>query len=339
MMLQRFRSLFRALIPVCLLCLAGCGPDTGSRTITVGGTATPGTPGEAMWLKFRDEVATASHGKLRVRPLIYGQLGSEEQLLSGLRRGRIQFANLSAQVTSTVVPELAILYAPYLFDSEAQADFVYDRYLTDVFRRLLAQQGLYLLTWYEIGFHHIYSRTPLLLPQDVRGRRFRVSASLTARLFAQALHADVIPLGYGEIVSSLQTGLVTAGENSVSLYARTGIAPQAPYLTLTGHALGMSVIVAQKAWWDGLSGEDRGLLRRSFPSIGDSRRLIRAETAAELAAAADLGFNVRSLNADQKARWRAATAGMTETLIETIGGQAREIYDLIQKGKAEFAAR
>ncbi len=326
------------LIVLSMVLTGGCDRDAATRTITIGGTATPGTPGEAMWLTFRDDVESGSEGKLQLRPLIYGQLGSEEQLLSGLRRGRIQFANLSAQIVSTVVPELAILYAPYLFDSEAEADFVYDGYLTGVFRALLADKGLHLLTWYEIGFHHVYSTAPILLPEDVQGRRFRVSSSLNARLFAQALGADVIPLGYGEIVSSLQTGLVTTGENAVSLYARTGISGEAPYLTLTSHALGMSVIVAQKEWWGSLPKKDRQLLQQSFPSIEDSRRAIRAETGAELAGATSLGFAVQPLNAGQKAQWRAATSGVTELLIKKTGGKSREIYQQIQKARAEFVA-
>ncbi len=327
------------LIALSMLFIGGCDRDTTTTTITIGGTATPGTPGEAMWLGFRDDVESGSEGRLKLRPLIYGQLGSEEQLLSGLRRGRIQFANLSAQIVSTVVPELAILYAPYLFDSEAEADFVYDRYLTDIFRTLLADKGLHLLTWYEVGFHHVYSTSPVLLPEDVRGRRFRVSSSLNARLFAQALGADVIPLGYGEIVSSLQTGLVSTGENAVSLYARTGISGEAPYLTLTSHALGMSVIIVQKEWWDGLPKKDRQLLQRSFPSIEDSRRAIRVETEAELADASGLGFKVQLPTAEQKAQWRIATSGVTEKLIETTGGKSREIYQQIQKGRVEFLAK
>ena len=37
--------------------------------------------------------------------LIYGELGTEEQIVSGLRRGRVHFANLSANIAATVVPD------------------------------------------------------------------------------------------------------------------------------------------------------------------------------------------------------------------------------------------
>lgn len=313
----------------------GCEPDNSAEIINLGGTATPDTPGEAMWLIFKRDAEAASNGRLDLRPLIYGQLGSEEQVLSGLRRGRIQFANLSAQVTSTIVPELSLLYAPYLFDSEAEADFIYDNYLTPVYRELLAANNLHLVTWYEIGFHSVYAKEPIVLPTDASGRRFRVSNSLNARLFAESIGADVIPLGFGEIVSGLQTGLVEAGENSVSLYARTGISDEAPHYSMTRHAFGMSVVLTTQDWWDGLDEKTRGILEDSFPSIDQSRRATRAQSVVDLADP-DLNIRIHELNTAQRREWQNQTAPVTESLLLAIGGRAREIYALIQKGKADF---
>ncbi|MDP2323031.1 MAG: TRAP transporter substrate-binding protein DctP, partial [Gammaproteobacteria bacterium] len=301
--------------------LAACQPDDGARVVTIGGTTTPNTPGEATWLSFKNRVETASGGRMRFRPLIYGQLGSEEQLLSSLRRGRIQYANLSAQSVGTLVPELSLLYAPSLFADYAEADYVYDRYLTDIYRVLLAEKGLHLITWYEIGFHHVYSREPIIVPADARGRRFRVSTSLNARLFAEAIGADVIPLGFGDIVSSLQTGLIAAGENAVSLYARTGIAGEAPHLTLTSHSFGVSVIVSQKQWWDALPEADRRLLAESFPGVGETRRAIRRETEDDLASSEKLGFVVHGLTPLQQDEWRRVTAPVVGELIQALGGR------------------
>lgn len=318
--------------------LAACQPDDGARVVTIGGTTTPNTPGEATWLGFKDRVEAAAGGRIRFRPLIYGQLGSEEQLLSSLRRGRIQYANLSAQSVGTLVPELSLLYAPYLFADYAEADYVYDRYLTDIYRELLAEKGLHLITWYEIGFHHVYGRQPIILPAGARGVRFRVSTSLNARLFAEAIGADVIPLGFGDIVSSLQTGLIAAGENSVSLYARTGIAGEAPHLTVTGHSFGVSVIVSQKEWWDALPEADRQLLADSFPGIEITRRAIRRETADDLANSDKLGFVVHALTGEQLEEWRQATAPVTGELIRALGGRSEWIYQTIERARAEHRA-
>ena len=321
-----------------LLVLAGCGESqTQRQVINLGGTSTPNTPGEAMWLDFKAAAEAESGGRLDLRPLIYGQLGSEEQLLSGIRRGRIQFANLSAQVTSTLVPELSLLYVPYLFEDEAEADYIYDEYLTPLYTELLAEQGLHLVTWYEIGFHSVYGKTPILTPQDMVGRRFRVSASVNARLFAEALGADVIPLGFGDIVPSLQTGLIDAGENSISLYARTGIAAEAPHLTLTRHVFGVSVIVADLAWWQAQTPEIREILTRTFPSVKESRRDIRAQDLVDLNDPA-LGIQSYPLTAEQRRAWQQKTEVVTEQLLDSIGGRSREIYALILQAKAAWAA-
>jgi len=328
--------------------MGGCGGDTdpssddptksASRIVNLGGTTVPDTPGEAVWLAFEREAESVSGGRLDMRPLIYGQLGSEEQLLSGLRRGRIQFANLSAQVTSTVVPELALLYAPFLFDSFEEADFVYDNYLTDIYRDLLAAQNLYLLTWYEIGFHSVYAKEPIILPADAAGKRFRVSSSLNARLFAEAIGADVIPLGFGEIVSGLQTGLIEAGENSISLYARTGIADEAPEYTQTKHAFGVSVIVADEKWWNALDASERTILSEAFPTIEESRRLTRQQDDIDLQDP-EVGIRVHELTSVQRDDWKRTTADVTKKLMDALGGRSGEIYDIILQGKAEFAAQ
>lgn len=331
-----------------LLPLAGCGPsgeppgqseETAAMEITAAGTSFPNTAGEQQWFDFQRNVEQGTEGRIRVRMLVHGQLGSEEQVVAGLRRERAHVGNLSAMAASTIVPETAILYAPFLFDSEEEADFVYDHYLTDLFAGLFAEQGLHLMRWNEIGFHHIYSVKPLVSPDDMRGRRFRVSASEAARRFARALDADVIPLGFGDIVPSLQTGLIEAGENSVSMYVRTGTSGEAPHLTLTGHCFGVSVIVANKAWWDRLDEADREIMATAYPSVRESRRVTREEAAQDLEDAADFGIVPRRPDDAERMAWAAAVRHVPAELAAAVGGRSDRVLETIATGKAAFARR
>ena len=327
-----------------ILALAACAPSDDApqqaavTEITAAGTAFPNTIGETHWFTFQRKVEEGTRGRFKVRMLVHGQF-SEEQIAAGLRRGRVQIGNLSAMMTSTLVPETAILYAPFLFDSEEQADFVYDHYLHGLFTALLAEQGLHLVSWSEIGFHHIYSVTPVLSPADMRGRRFRVSASEASRLFGEALGADVIPLGFGEIVPSLQTGLIESGENSLSLYVRTGTSGEASHLTLTAHCFGMSVIVADKAWWDGLADADRAIIAAAYPSIAETRRDTREEAARDLENAQSFGITPRWPNQAERDQWAAAVAHVPEELARAVGGQSRLVLKTIAEGKAAYTRR
>ena len=321
------------------LLLWSCEPVGQNGAVTVAGTTFPDTTGERHWLDFQQQLEASTAGRLTLRMLIYGQLGSEDQLVSGLRRGRVQFANLSAMAVSAVVPEMAMLYAPFLFDNEAEADFIYDRYLTPFYRELLAEKGLHLVSWYEIGFLDVYGTQPLLSPADAVGRRFRVGAGPAARMFATSIGADVIPLGFSDVVASLQTGLIEAGENAVSLYARTGIATEAPHLTLTDHSFGVSVIVASKAWWDSLSADDQQRVTDAWPTISATRRAVRTESREDLENAQELGFTVHRLTPEARNEWRAVTAEVTPELISKIGGRSAELYAVIQAGREDYASQ
>ncbi len=329
-----------------LSALTACAPtgdaprqadEAAATQITAAGTAFPNTIGEQHWFAFQRKVEEGTQGRFKVRMLVHGQF-SEEQIAAGLRRGRVHIGNLSAMMASTLVPETAILYAPFLFESEEQADFVYDHYLTELFTSLLAEQGLHLVSWSEIGFHHIYSVTPMLSPADMRGRRFRVSASEASRLFAEALGADVIPLGFGELVPSLQTGLIEAGENSLSLYVRTGTPGEAPHITLTAHSFGMSVIVADKAWWDSLADADREIIAFAYPSIAETRKDTRAEAERDLENAQSFGITPRWPEPDERDRWAAAVAHVPEELARAVGGRSSLVLETIAEGKAAYAS-
>ena len=330
---------FRLYTIVCLMLLVlSCDSSTESDVIgmTVAGTAIPNTVGEAHFLNFKTAVDAQSQGTLKLKMLVHGQLGSEENLVSGLRRNRVHFANLSAIITSTLIPETALLYAPYLFDNEEEADFVYDNYLTQIFTELLAAKGLQFISWSEIGFHNVYGKEPILLPEHAKGKRYRVSASLSSRYFAEAIGADVIPMGYAEIVQSLQTGLIEAGDNSVSLYAKRGIDQEAPHYTLTQHSLGMSIMVARKIWWDQLTPRQQQIIINAWPEAKILRQSLRAEVARDLANAASLGIVVHTLSASDRELWKQATQGQAERLALAIGGQATEVLDLISEGKKQF---
>ncbi|MDW8259163.1 MAG: TRAP transporter substrate-binding protein, partial [Gammaproteobacteria bacterium] len=308
--------------------------------VVVAGTAFPNTEGERIWLGFQRQAESSSRGGLKLRMLIRGELGPEEQIVSGLRRGRVQFANVSALAASTVVPELGLLYAPFLFESAAEADYVLDRYLADEFRRLLATRGLEFIVWHDLGYSIVWSRRkPILTPADARGVRLRVGSSKAAQLLGEALRADVIPLPFSDIIPALQRGLIEAGENGLTLYSRTGIAREAPHATLTQHNLALSLIVADKRWWDRQSPAHREILRTSYPTAERLRQSTRAEIAADLRAAAQLGFTAYELNHAQRAQWIAATRGTHQALIEAIGGQSARLYAGIQAARRAYAAQ
>lgn len=320
-----------------MMALALLPQATFALTVTVGGTGVKDTAGDRKWLTYQRNVEEASGGDIEMRMLIYGELGAEDNLVNGIRRGRIQVANWSGLATTTVVPEMAMLYTPFLFDDYAEADFIMDNYLYPAYAKLLAEKDILFLQWDEIGFNQIYGKSPLLIPDQLEGMRFRTSSSESARLFAEAIGADAIPLGFTDIVTGLQTGLVDAGENAIIMYAQTGIASEAPHLTLTNHSFATSIIVMRKRWVDRLPEDQRRILVDSFIDISDSRQWTRDEWQQLLKEEERWGYTAHTATDEQREAWKAATAPVSRRMIDSIGGDAQMIWDLVEEGKAAFA--
>ncbi len=317
---------------------AFCTTPASAQTSIIGGTTgvPEGTAGYEKWMMFRDHVNEQSNGALNLTPMVSGELGSEETILSSLRRGRVQIANLSGLVVGSIVPEAALLQTPFLFDSTEQADHIFDTVLFEIYSDLLAQHRLTLMSWDEVGIHHVYGKKPILRPDDLKGARFRVSSGLAARLFAEAIASDIIPLSFNENVVGLQTGLVDAGANAVILYAPTGIAEEAPHLSLTGHMRAVNFVIADSKWLERLPPDQKPIVQDGWLSIDRARAMSRAEEQKFLGQADQIGFTIHTLTPDQRDSWIQASAPVPDQIIEGIGGSAAEIYDAIQEAKRVF---
>ena len=331
----------RTLSVICLALLgAACGQppeDDGITRVRVASLSAPGSPWHDEWLRYQERIEAVPDSGVALEMFIGGQLGSEETVLSNVRRGRVQIGGFSLHGLATVVPELSVLLTPYLFESREEVDFVMDNYLTDVFTELLAAQGISLLRWSEVGWNHIFCREPVRTPQEIRNVRIRASSAIGPQVFARRVGADNVPVPYSELITALQTGLLDCGQGGVGLYATAGIAGEAPHLTMTYHIFDTGLVVANKAWLDAQSPAVRDTLLNSLESADDGRRQLRAALQTiqddELPR---LEVSVYELSPAEIQGWREAANGSHEEVIELTGGRAREVYDLIQAGKRAF---
>ena len=301
------------------------------------GMAPEGSPVRPQYDTMLANLEQLSSGRLEVEAFLSGELGPEETYFSAMRRGRIEMAAVSAYAVSQAVPEYALLRAPFLFDSFDQFAFIYDTYLKDAYAPLLAEAGMVELRWIANGFENIYANRPLTRPSDARGVRIRVPADPNAARVFQAVNADVIQVPFTEVIQSLQTGLIEGGE-STSLYFLLGqFDAEAKHLTRTRHGFSSGVLVANKRWFDRQSSKDQAIYRQIYLPSRDAYREVSAIAEDFLGRAVANGLQVHDLSAEDRAAWAAATAAVTETLVEQIGGESERIMALIEEGKTAWA--
>jgi TRAP-type C4-dicarboxylate transport system substrate-binding protein len=298
----------------------------------------PGTPWFDGWMTLQQRLE--QYPQAPIEPVFYitGQLGSEESTLSQLRRGRVQLGGFSLQGASSIVPELALLLSPFLFDSLDEVDYVMDQHLSPVFEEMFAKRGLVLLSWAEVGWTSIYGKEPMLTPADAGHKKLRSSNALSSQLLVQAIGADMVPLPFPDIMPSLQTGLIDGGESGSIFYALAGIPKEAPHLTLTRHAFDTGMFLANKVWFDNLSNEQQQGMRASLPSLAELRTAIRSAEAALLASPEKHGVITHELSPEERALWKKATAKNHQLLVQRVGGDAKRIYQLLLAAKKDYAA-
>jgi TRAP-type C4-dicarboxylate transport system substrate-binding protein len=320
-----------------LLAAAACAPEgaPGELQGRAVSFTPPRSPWDEQWDVFKANVAR--NPTIAMRYYNRGETGGEEQQLFDLRRGRAMVGGPSLQGLASVVPELTIAMTPYLFDSEAEVDFVYDLYLFDVFRPLFAAKGLHLLQWVEVGWTNLFSNAPIIHPKDAEGLKLRGSPNRAAQEFLRAIGADSVPLASVDIVPSLQTGLIQGGLGA-TVFHYFSTRSYATDFTLTRHSYDTGAIVANLAWYEGATADQRATLDHAWMPSAEARASVRRLTATALDQMAQEGIRIHDLDAELRAEWAAATAGVAERLITLVGGQSLAVFEAILKGKAAFAA-
>ena len=327
------------LVVLFLCALAGSDRASAQDWPKVAGIAAPGTPGELYWQQYRDAVRVQSGGRLDVTLMVYGEAGPEETQFSALRRNRLQIGGISTGTLGLALPELAILRAPFLFESQDEVSAVLDDHLLPVISDLLADKDLVLLSWMMDGWSDLYGTFPIRAPDDVRGRKMRVSADDAAQLYLRAVGADVIQIPLSDVIPGLQTGLLDGGEQSTQIFSLAGLDSAATHLTLTHHGYSTAGIVANRGWWESLSAEDRSVFKSAVPDANWYRSLVLDMNAAYLDRARGEGLAVITPNAEELAAWQAAGLAVHDDLIARIGGEAQALYDAVMAAKAAVASK
>ncbi|MBM3389381.1 MAG: TRAP transporter substrate-binding protein [Betaproteobacteria bacterium] len=295
--------------------------------LRTGSFAPPNSVFTRYWVSFKQNIETQSKGAIRVE--LNTNDPNEANLLSNVRRGRVECVGASLQGSSTVLPEIAVLQQPYLFSSFAQVDAAYDKGLADNFRRLFAARGLAMLQFVEVGFTHTYSTMPIRTPADVKGQKLRATQSRASQAWVRATGGEAVVLPIAEAVPGLQTGLIKGGESGVIVYGGL-IAKAAPHYTLTAHAFDSGALLCNKEWYDKLKPEHQAIVTAAWDARAQARDA-RADNEKFLADAASRGITVRKPSAAELEAWRAVGKRAADELLAQMSPEARQIRDEIAR--------
>jgi TRAP-type C4-dicarboxylate transport system substrate-binding protein len=310
-------------------------PATGAERWTFTSHAVAGSVDDRSWQQLLARIDAEAAGRIEVKALLRGEGGPETTYLSHLRRGRVHMSTASFASSTAIVPEVALLSLPYLFESREEVDFVVDRHLDNEYSRLFADKGLVLLRWLDVGWINLALLEPLRTPEAVTGLRLRAPPSPAARLFLERTGADIAVLPFSDVVPGLDTGLIDGAVTTAIMFDGL-LRDAAHYYVMTRHSYEVGFLLANRQWFERLSQSDQTLILTGYPDTGEFRANTRTALSQTMRQLAVDGIAVE-LAENERAAWIERTRGDNRRFVETLGSDAKRIYELILAGKAEFA--
>lgn len=201
---------------------------------------------------FNKKLMELSKGTLSINQYPGAQLGTEAQTLQKVQTGDIDFVMLSTANASTAQPESGVFSIHFIFRDEAHAIKVLgDAKVIAAMKELYAakMKGAHMLALGSQGLRHMYGKKPVEKVADLKGIKMRVQATVTEDTTFPAYGAQVVHMPFGEVYTSLQTGVADMAENGINNYLVNKHYEPAPVLSLTEHeANNAALFISDKAW-------------------------------------------------------------------------------------------
>ena len=238
--------------------------------------APDGTPWAALLNTFKKKVRKQSEKSLMPRVYLNGLKGDEQSIVRQVYKGSLQMGGVSTGALSTIVPDMDILELPYAFPDFKTADAVLEKVRPTV-EKLLNEKGLTLLMYSENGYRSFATKDKCIKsPADLKAMKMRSQESEVHVETYRALGASPVTISVGEVLSSLQTGVVNGFDNTPIITQALGWNQAIKYFSNTRHIYQPALIIMNKAWFDGLSPEQQEILRSNGQKLENKgRKMVR----------------------------------------------------------------
>jgi tripartite ATP-independent transporter DctP family solute receptor len=212
------------------------------------------------------KLEAATNGRISVQMFPSMQLGGEKEAIEQAQIGAIALARVSVGALGPVIDDLNVLNLPFLFRNTAHMQKVIDG---PIGQELLdkvtnnPRAGLVAICWMDAGARSVYdTKRPIKSIADLKGLKVRVMGNPMFVDMMNALGGNGVAMGYDQVFSALQTGVVDGAENNPPSFVFDNHYQVAKYYTLTEHLIVPEILVMSRKTWDQLSKEDQALIMK-----------------------------------------------------------------------------
>ncbi|MBB4052001.1 tripartite ATP-independent transporter DctP family solute receptor [Devosia subaequoris] len=248
--------------------------------------------------RFGELLSEKTDGAYSVEVFHSAQLGQEADTIEQTQFGVIDLNRISIGAFGTQVPKATVTQLPFIFRSAEHFHNVLDGPIGEEILAAFEEVDVVALAYYDGGARSFYNSVkPINSPADMEGLKFRVMGSDIFVDMVGALGGNATPMPYGEVYSSIQTGVIDGAENNYPSYDTAGHAEVAQFYSLDEHLMVPEVLVVSKIVWDGLSEDVQQAMREAAKESVAYQRELWAEKEIESKAAVEaIGVTINEVD-------------------------------------------
>ncbi len=225
-----------------------------------------GYPTVEAIVRMGKKLEQQTNGRLSIQMFPSMQLGGEKEMIEQAQVGALQIARISVGPMGPVVDELNVFNLPFVFRDEAHMRKVIDGPIgQELLDKITAspQSRLVALGWMDAGTRNVYTKDKeVRTPEDLKGQKIRMMGNPIFVETMNAMGGNGISMGFNELYSALQTGVVDGAENNPPTLLVQNHYQVAKNYSQTGHLIIPEIFVFSRVTWDKLSKSDQDLIRK-----------------------------------------------------------------------------
>ncbi|EPX83778.1 tripartite ATP-independent periplasmic transporter solute receptor, DctP family [Rubellimicrobium thermophilum DSM 16684] len=250
-----------ALSRVAALMLAGvllAGPAVAQEvTLKLGHLANEESTWHKAAVRFGEELAALTDGRIAVEVYPNESLGKEMDLINGMQLGTVDMT-ITGETLQNWAPMAALLAVPYAYERLEDMDAVAGGEIGDrIEQQIVEMARVRPIAYFARGPRNLTSNRPITSPDDLAGLKLRVpNVPLFVDVWS-ALGAQPVPMAFSEVFTALQNGTIDAQENPLALIHSANFNEVQSHVNLTEHVRSWIYLTISDLTWSRLSEADR----------------------------------------------------------------------------------
>ncbi len=281
---------------------------------------------------FDAKLKELSGGKFSINQFPGAQLGQEPVMLQKMRSGDIDFVITSTANASTLAPQAGVFSLHFLFrDQSHLIKTLADPGVATAFRDMVKEsvQGARVLGLMTMGMRNMYSKKEVTKVEDMKGVKIRVQATKTEDTHFPAYGAQVVHMPFGDVYTSIQTGVVQMAENGVNVFLANKHYEVAPVLSITEHEANNNCIWVSEKTWNSLTPEQQKWVQTAAEEVSSKEPAMALQLEKDSATRLK-ALGVKVVENVDKTGFIKAAAPIQDQLAAELGPHAVKILKLVR---------